>query len=50
MIPFIEHMIFVCFAGAAVSIALVTMAGIFYLIDHFTSKKFSKIILKLFEE
>lgn len=50
MTDFIDHMVFVCFAGAAIGISLMLIAGVFHLIDLVSKGKFSEWIIKLFQE
>ena len=50
MIDFIDHMIFVCFTGAAIGIALVTIGGLFELINYLAKGKFQNWIVNLFSE
>ena len=50
MTDFVDHMIFVCFAGATISIALITVGGLFELINYLTKGKFQDWIVNLFSE
>lgn len=49
MTDFLEHMAFVCFAGAAIGICFMIVAGIFNLIDYLTKGKFSDMLLNFFD-
>ena len=46
----IDHMIFVCFAGAAIGFIFLILGGLFKLIEYFSKGKFSELICKFFEE
>lgn len=50
MTDFAEHMAFVCFAGAAIGICFMIIAGVLNLIDYLTKGKFSSILINFFDE
>lgn len=50
MMDFVDHMMFVCFAGAAISFIFLVIGGIFEAIDYFTKGKFSDSIVNFFSE
>lgn len=50
MTDFLEHMAFVCFAGAAIGICFMIIAGVLNLIDYLTKGKFSDMLMNFFDE
>lgn len=50
MTEFLDHMMFVCFAGAAIGLIFLIMGGIFELIDYLSKGKFKESIISFFEE
>ena len=50
MTDFVDHMVFVCFARAAISCTLLIMGGLFELINYLTKGKFQNWIVNLFSE
>ena len=50
MMDFIDHMAFVCFAGAAIGFVFLMFGGIFELIDYLTKGKFKDSIVNFFSE
>lgn len=50
MTEFLDHMMFVCFAGAAIGLVFLIMGGIFELIEFLSKGKFSTWLINLFQE
>lgn len=50
MMDFIDHMMFVCFSGAAIGFIFLIIGGIFELIDYLTKGKFKNSIVNFFSE
>lgn len=50
MTEFIDHMAFVCLAGAAIGFAFLIAAGIFEFIDYLSKGKFKDTIVNFFKE
>jgi hypothetical protein len=50
MDTFLDHMIFVCFSGAAIGFMFILLEGIFKVINYLTKGKFEDWVLNLFEE
>lgn len=50
MTEFLDHMMFVCLAGAAIGLVFLIMGGIFELIEFLSKGKFSTWLINLFQE
>lgn len=50
MTEFLDHMMFVCFAGAAIGLIFLIMGGIFELIEFLSKGRFSTWVVNLFKE
>lgn len=50
MMDFLDHMAFVCFAGAAIGFLFLIMGGIFELIDYPSKGRFKDSIVNFFSE